>query len=195
MATPLGARKHPCRNMKETLITPAGLVRLHEELQRLKTSGRREITERIRHAVSTDADASANGDYLAAREEQALLELKIARLEQRLDATRVAEPDAENGVVDLGERVRLRDLDTGARYEYELVGALEANPAAGRVSAESPLGRAIIGRRRGEVVVIEAPAGQVRVRILGIDPAGGGPTRRGSHKKTRNVRRATGARR
>ena len=84
--------------MKETLITPAGLARLSEELEQLKASGRREIAERLRHAISTDADASANGDYLAAREEQALLELKIARLEQQLDTARVAEPDAGNGV-------------------------------------------------------------------------------------------------
>jgi transcription elongation factor GreA len=178
--------------MKETLITPAGLVRLTKELERLKTSGRREITERIRHAIATDADASANSDYLAAREEQALLEFKIARLEQRLDTVRVAKPDARNGVLDVGERVRLRDLDTGARYEYEVVGALEADPAAGRISVESPLGRAVIGRRRGEVAVVEAPAGPVHVRIIAIEPARpGGPVRRASYKKRRDVRHAT----
>jgi transcription elongation factor GreA len=155
--------------MKETLITPAGLVRLSEELERLKTDARREVTERIRSAVATDADVNANADYLAAREEQAELEFKIARLEQRLAAARVAEPDAANGLVDVGERVRLRDLDTGRGHVYELVGALEADPAAGRVSVESPVGRAIVGRRQGDVVVVEAPRGQIRVRIVGIE--------------------------
>lgn len=179
--------------MKETLITPAGFARLQEELERLKTSGRQEITERLRHAVSTDADATANSDYLAAREEQALLELKIAQLEQRLDTARIAEPDAANGLVELGKRVRLRDLDTGARHEYELVGALEADPAAGRVSVESPLGRAVNGRRRGEEAVVEAPIGRVRIRILAVEAAGGGPTRRRSHKQPRTVRRTASA--
>jgi transcription elongation factor GreA len=155
--------------MKETLITVDGFARLCEDLERLKTTGRSEMTARIRHAVSTDADASANADYLAAREEQALLEARIARLEERLTEARVVEPDAANGVVDLGERVRLRDLDTGARHEYELVGSLEADPAAGRISAESPLGRALIGRRRGEVALVDAPKGPVRFRILGIE--------------------------
>ena len=136
MAGPAGRGEHERREMTETLITPAGLARLSDELERLKTEGRGEVTERIRSAVSTDADVNANTDYLAAREEQAQLEYRIARLEQRLAAARIAEPDAGNGLVDVGERVRVRDLDTGRRHAYELVGALEADPAAGRVSVE-----------------------------------------------------------
>jgi transcription elongation factor GreA len=155
--------------MNETMITPDGLARLTDELDRLRTTGRSKAAERLREAIGTDADPSANSDYLAAREEQALLESRIARLEQRLAAAHVAEPDAGNDIVDLGERVRLRDLDTGARLEYELVGSFEADPAASRISAESPLGRALIGRRRGEVAVVEAPKGQFRVRILAIE--------------------------
>lgn len=71
-------------------------------------------------------------------------------------------------MVDLGERVRLHDLETGARLEYELVGSLEADPTVGRVSAESPLGRALIGRRAGEVAEIDAPKGCRRLRILTV---------------------------
>ena len=156
--------------MKETMITPGGLARLTDELERLKTTGRDEVTERIRQAFATDADPTANADYLAAREEQALLEARIARLEQRLGAAHVAEPDAGNGVVDVGERVRLRDLDTGARVVYELVGSLEGDPEAGRISAESPLGRALIGRRKGEVALVEAPKGRLQFKILAIEP-------------------------
>jgi transcription elongation factor GreA len=155
--------------MKETMITPGGLARLTDELDRLRTTGRDEAAERIRRAIGTDADPSANSDYLAAREEQALLESRIARLDERLAAAHVAEPDAANGIVDLGELVRLRDLDTGARFEYELVGSLEADPAASRISAESPLGRALIGRRRGEIAVVEAPKRQFRLKILAIE--------------------------
>ncbi len=155
--------------MKEMMITPAGLMRFGQELDRLKTVGRQEIADRLRDALATDADASASADYLAVREDQALLEARIVRLERRLDAARVAEPNVRNGVVDLGERVRLRNLDTGARHEYELVGSLEAEPAAGRISAESPVGRALIGRRRGDVALVEAPRGRLRFRIVALD--------------------------
>jgi transcription elongation factor GreA len=154
--------------MNETLITPTGLARLSGELERLRTSGRQAVTERIRVAKATDADANNNPDYQAAREEHAQLEARIARLEQRLAVALVAEPDAANDVVDLGERVRLRDLKTGARHEYELVGTLEADPAAGRISAASPLGRALIGRRRGEIAVFQSPRGRRRLKILSV---------------------------
>ena len=155
--------------MNETLITPAGLARLSAELERLKSTGRDAIAERIRHAVSTDADPTANSDYLAAREEQARHEARIARLEQRLAAARVAEPDAANDVVDVGESVVLRDLDTGAVHEYELVGSFEADPSAGRISAASPLGQALVGLRTGDVAVVQAPKGRRQLKILAIE--------------------------
>jgi transcription elongation factor GreA len=154
--------------MNETLITPTGLARLSDELDRLRTLGRQEITERIRRSIATDADATANADYQAAREEQGALEARIARLERRLESAHVVEPDASNNVLDLGERVRLRDLETGKRHEYVLVGSLEADPGAGRISAASPLGRALIGRRRGEIAVVEAPTGERRFTILSV---------------------------
>src|SRR5262245_20585942 len=156
-------------SMNETTITLAGLARLCEELNRLKTTGRQEIADRLRHAASMEADVNANAGYLAAREEQARLEARIAQLEGRLATTRVVEPDGANDTVDLGERVRLRDLDTGSRVEYELVGTYEADPGAGRISAESPVGRALIGRRRGDVALVQAPNGQVRLRIVAIE--------------------------
>jgi transcription elongation factor GreA len=155
--------------MKERLITLDGLSRLCSELDELKTIGRQEVADRIRYAVSVEADPSMSADYLAAREEQARLEARIALLEERLAAARVAGPDGANDTVDLGERVRLRDLETGRRIEYELVGTFEADPTAGRISAESPVGRALIGRRRGEVALVRAPRGEVRLRIDAIE--------------------------
>ncbi len=157
--------------MNERLMTAEGLARLSEELDRLKTTGRHEIADRLRHAVATETDPSVDADYLAAREEQARLEAKIARLEQRFSSARVVEPDDANGAVDLGERVRLRDLDTGSNVVYELVGSFEADPAAGRISAESPVGRALIGRRPGDVALVEAPKGRVRLRVVAIEAA------------------------
>jgi transcription elongation factor GreA len=154
--------------MNELLITPTGLTRLAAELDRLKTTERRASAERLRRAAETDGDRSANTDYLIAREEHAFLEAKIARLEQRLAASEVAEADAGNDVVDLGERVRLRNLDTGARVAFELVGALETDLDAGKISAVSPLGTAILGRRKGETVVVRTPKGETRYAIISI---------------------------
>lgn len=158
--------------MNELLITPTGLTRLAAELDRLKTIERRASAERLRRAAETDGDRSANTDYLIAREEHAFLEAKIARLEQRLAASEVAEADADNDVVELGERVRLRNLDTGARVAFELVGALETDLDAGKISAVSPLGTAILGRRKGETVVVRTPRGETRYRITSISEGG-----------------------
>src|SRR5262249_42336127 len=127
--------------MHEPVITREGLARLNEELERLTTVGRRTIAERLKHAVATEANPLANADYRDAREEQALLERRIALLEERLRAARLVEPRPGNGRVDVGERVRLRDLDSGERLELELVGPLEADPSAGRISVVSPLGK------------------------------------------------------
>jgi len=157
--------------MNEMLITPAGLARLEAELDRLRTDGRRDAAERLRHAAATEADVTESADYRAAREEKDRLEARIAQLEQRLGAAEVAEADDANGVIDLGERVRLRNLDTGMRFDFQVVGTLEADLPAGRISAVSPLGRALLGRRRGEIVLVEAPVGVRRFKILRIEPA------------------------
>jgi transcription elongation factor GreA len=154
--------------MSDTAITPAGLGRLMDELERLTTVARREVADRIRHAVSTDANPAENADYLDAREDQALLERRIAILEHRISAAEIVAPDADNDIVDVGERVRLQDLETGKTLEYELVGSLEADPAAGRISNISPLGQALLGRRQGEVAVVDAPRGRMRFQILAI---------------------------
>lgn len=156
--------------MNDRLITPAGLARLEAELERLRTTCRQEVAERLREAAASEADLSESADYRAARDEKMRLESRIARLEDRLAAVEVAEPDAVNGVLDVGERVRLRNLDTGARVEYEVVGSLEADVHTGLISAASPLGRAVLGRRRGEVAVVEAPGGVLRFKILSIAP-------------------------
>jgi len=156
-------------DMTERLITEKGFAEATERLQHLKTVGRREIAERIRDALLTETNAGENADYRDAREEQARLERRIAQLEERLTSARIAKPDGTNGLVDLGERVRLHDLETGEPVEYEVVGSLESDPAAGRISAESPVGRALLGRRRGEVAVADVPRGRLRLEIVDIE--------------------------
>jgi len=139
--------------MHETVITRAGLERLGAELDRLKRVKRRSLRE--------------------ACEEQELLERRIALLEERLHAVRLVEPQPGNGRVDVGERVRLRDLDSGERLELELVGPLEADPSAGRVSVVSPLGKAVVGLRRGQVAGVDAPVGRRRLQVVAVEPPGG----------------------
>ena len=157
--------------MNEMLITPAGLARLEAELDRLRTDGRRNAAERLRHAAATEADVTESADFRVAREEKDRLEAQIAQLERRLAETEIAEADADNDVIDLGERVRLRNLDNGTRIDYQVVGTLEADLLTGRISAVSPLGRALLGRRRGDIVRVEAPGGVRRFKILRIDGA------------------------
>ena len=157
--------------MHETLITPAGLARLEAELERLRTAGRQEAAAELRDAAAVGADLAENLEYHSAWEHKARLEVRIAQLEARLASVYVAEPDAANDVVDLGERVRLRNLDTGARVTYEIVGAFETDLAAGRISAASPVGRAVLGRRRGETALVETPGGQLRLKIVAIEPS------------------------
>jgi transcription elongation factor GreA len=129
--------------MHETVITRQGRARLREELGRLRT------TEGERHE---------------------LLERRIALLEARLAAARLVEPQPGNGRVDVGERVRLRDLDSGERLDLELVGPLEADPAEGRISVVSPLGKAVVGLRRGQVAGVDAPLGRRRLRVVAVEP-------------------------
>jgi transcription elongation factor GreA len=150
------------------LITWEGFSRMNERLEHLKTVRRREITERIRNALLTETNAGESADYLDAREEQARLEHVIAELERRLTNAEIVEPDADNGVVDVGEKVRLHDFEANETVEYELVGSLESDPAAGRISAASPVGRALLGRRQGDVAVVDVPKGQLTFKILAV---------------------------
>jgi len=140
-------------------------------VEHLTTIRRQEIAERIHRAVSSDRNIVESGDYQDAREEQALLERRIAILQERIVDAEVVDPDAENGVLDVGERVRLRDLENDEEIQYELVGSLEADPFAGRIWATSPLGRALLGRRGGEVATVDAPRGRLRFKDSG-DPGG-----------------------
>jgi transcription elongation factor GreA len=156
--------------MSEFVVTRDGLDRLRAELERLTTVERRSIAERPRHAVATESNRAENADYSDAREQQALLERRIARLQQWLGNARVVEPRLGNGRVDVGERVHVRDLSSGDRLELELVGALESDAAAGRISVVSPVGKAIVGLRQGQVVDVETPLGSRRFKVLEVEP-------------------------
>jgi transcription elongation factor GreA len=155
--------------MHESVITREGLERLNAELERLTSEGRREIAERLRHVAASETNRAECADYFGVREDQALLERRIALLAERVRSARVIEPQPANGRVDVGERVRVRDLESGARLELELVGPLESDATAGRISVASPLGRAILGLRRGEIAEVDAPRGRLQFKILAVE--------------------------
>jgi transcription elongation factor GreA len=157
--------------MNEFVITPEGRTRLEAELEHLTNEGRREIAERLEHAAAGESNRAENAEYLTVCEDQALLERRIALLTERLLSAEVIEPQLGNGRVDVGERVRVRELESGARLELELVGTLESDAAAGRISVASPLGRAILGLRRGEIAEVDAPRGKLQFRVLAVEPS------------------------
>jgi len=157
--------------MAEIVITREGLERLGAELEQLTTRGRREIADRLRHAAASEPNPSENAEYLEAREDQALLERRIAVLADRLRSVQVVEPQLGNGRVDVGERVRVRELESGARLELELVGPFESDARVGRISVVSPVGRAILGLRRGQIAEVDAPRGRLQFKILAVETA------------------------
>jgi transcription elongation factor GreA len=145
--------------------------RLQEELDTLRTDKRREVAERIAHAREF-GDIAENSDYDDAKNEQAMVEQKIAQLEERLSRARLIEKeDVPKGVVAIGTRVRLRDLDAKQTIEYVIVGSAEANPAESKLSNESPVGKAIIGRKKGETVEVAAPRGSMKYKIMDVKAA------------------------
>jgi transcription elongation factor GreA len=155
----------------EVILTPEGHERLKQEIEHLRTVKRREVAERIRIAREF-GDIQENAEYDDAKNEQALLEHRIAMLEDRLRSARVIdEGDITTDVVSVGTHVRLRDVDAKKTFEYHIVGSAEANPAENKLSNESPVGRAIIGKKKGETVDVTAPRGALKFKILEIKAA------------------------
>ena len=145
--------------MKEVILTPEGHEKLKHEIEYLSSDKRREVAERIRVAREF-GDISENAEYDDAKNEQAMLEHKIAQLEDRLLSARVIDAgDVDTSVVSIGATVRLKDMDANETVEYQIVGSAEANPSEQKLSNESPVGRAIIGKKKGEVVEVAAPRG------------------------------------
>jgi len=157
--------------VKDVLLTPEGMEKLKDELESLRTDKRREVAERIAHAREF-GDISENSEYDDAKNEQAMVEQKIAQLEERLNRARVIDKkDVPKGVVAVGTRVRLRDLDAKQTVEYVIVGSAEANPREQKLSNESPVGRAIIGKKKGETVEVAAPRGSLKYKIMDVKAA------------------------
>ena len=157
--------------MKEVILTPQGYEKLKAEIEYLSTEKRREVADRIRQAREF-GDITENAEYDDAKNEQALLEHRIALLEERMLAARViTKKEIAKDVVSIGSKVRLRDMAQNKTFEYHIVGSAEANPAEHRLSNESPVGKAILGKKKGEVVEVAAPRGSFKFKILEIKAA------------------------
>ena len=157
--------------MKEVILTPDGYKKLQAEIENLSTVRRREVAERIRIAREF-GDIAENAEYDSAKNEQAHLEARIALLEERLKSARVVtKKEIKSGEVSVGTTVRLRDVKAGKTVEYHIVGSAEANPAEHRLSNESPVGKAIIGHKKGETVEVPTPRGSLKYKILEIKAA------------------------
>jgi transcription elongation factor GreA len=157
--------------VKEVILTAEGYEKLKQEIEHLSTQKRREVADRIRIAREF-GDIAENAEYDDAKNEQAMLEHRIATLEERLVAARVIDAgDVSKDVVSIGSKVRLRDVDAKETIEYHIVGSAEANPAEHRLSNESPVGKAIIGHKKGETVEVSTPRGSMKYKILEIKAA------------------------
>jgi transcription elongation factor GreA len=147
---------------KDVILTPEGLEKLKAELEHLSTDKRREVAERIKEAREF-GDISENSEYDDAKNEQAMLEARIANVQEKIRMATVIEPeDLSTEVVTVGSVVHVRDESTGKSVQYTIVGSAEAKPAENRLSNESPVGRALLGRRRDDKVSVQVPRGPAR---------------------------------
>ena len=155
---------------KDVILTPDGLEKLTEELEVLRTDRRREVAERIKEAREF-GDIAENSEYDDAKNEQAMLEARIAQLEERLSAAQVIDAaDISTDAVQIGSVVHVKDEKTGKSQKYTIVGSAEANPGEQKLSNESPVGKALIGHKRNDVVSVQVPRGPARkLKITKID--------------------------
>jgi transcription elongation factor GreA len=152
----------------ENEMTAEDLAALEAEIARLEGDARAAIADDIRAARAL-GDLKENAEYHDAKERQAHLETKILRLrEQRVNAVVVSAASSEGGAISFGSRVRVVDESSGRESEYTLVAALEADAAAGKLSVDSPVARALRGRRAGDVAVVETPRGSRSLRVLEV---------------------------
>jgi transcription elongation factor GreA len=149
-----------------TQITAEGLAELKAELEHLETTRRKEISERIKTARDF-GDLKENSEYHDAKNEQAFLETKILKLRERLHSAVVVEEEQGAGA-QFGSTVKLRDEDSGKELEYKLVGAPEASLAEGKLSVESPVAQAIIGKEPGDKVAVETPRGDRHYTLISV---------------------------
>lgn len=153
---------------KEVILTPEGLKKLEEELENLKSVKRREVAERIKIAIGY-GDLSENSEYEDAKNEQAFIEGRVITLEKMLRNARIINSDEiDTDTVSIGSTVMVEDMEYGDQMEYTIVGTAESDPSQNKISNESPVGKAILGKQKGTVVDVNVPAGVIQYKIIEI---------------------------
>jgi transcription elongation factor GreA len=153
---------------KEFILTQEGYDNLEKELEELKTTTRYEIAERIRVALGF-GDLSENSEYDEAKNAQAANEMKIAELEEKLKYAKIIDDSqVDTDVVQVGNIVKVVDLDYNEEIEYTIVGSTEVDLAANKISNESPIGQALLGKKKNNIVEVKAPAGVIKLKIKSI---------------------------
>ena len=154
---------------KKNILTYEGLKQLEEELQDLKVNKRKEVAEKIREARE-QGDLSENAEYDAAKDEQRDIEARIEEIDKILrNAEVVVEEDVDVDKINIGCKVKLLDVEYEDELEYKIVGSTEANSLKGKISNESPVGKALIGAKIGDMISVETQAGTVQYKVLGIE--------------------------
>ncbi|WP_066507130.1 transcription elongation factor GreA [Abyssisolibacter fermentans] len=154
---------------KQVILTIDGLKKIEEELDYLKTKKRKEVSERIKTALAF-GDISENSEYDEAKNEQAQVEERIFKLENmRANAEVIDDDQISVEVVGVGSKVLVKDLEFDEEIEYTIVGSTEADPYEFKISNESPVGEALIGRRKGEIIEVQVPDGSMEYEILDIN--------------------------
>ena len=153
---------------EEILLTQEGYDKIVAEHEELVSVRRKEVSERLKEAISY-GDLSENAEYDSAKDEQAELEERIVKLENMIRTAKIIdEKDMSNDFVGVGLKVKVKDMDSGEEMEFTIVGSTEANSLKGKISNESPVGRALIGAKVGDVVDVETPGGMAQYKVLEI---------------------------
>ncbi|MCR4755749.1 MAG: transcription elongation factor GreA [Lachnospiraceae bacterium] len=153
---------------KKNILTYEGLKAYEEELENLKVVRRKEVAQKIKEARA-QGDLSENAEYDAAKDEQREIEARIEELEKILkNAEVIDEDEVDTETISIGCRVKIRDMEFKEDLEYKVVGSTEANSLNGKISNESPVGKALIGAKKGETVKVETPTGVLKYKVLEI---------------------------
>ena len=156
---------------KKNILTYSGLRKYEDELEDLKVRRRKEVAQKIKEAREL-GDLSENAEYDAAKDEQRDIETRIEELEKILkNAEVVVEEEVDSGTINIGCKVKIKDLEYNEELEYKIVGSTEANSLQGKISNESPVGKALIGAKKGATITVETQAGVFKYKVLSIEKA------------------------
>lgn len=153
--------------MQKTLITKEGLEKMQKELEDLRTTKRAEVAQRLKEAIAM-GDLSENSEYDEAKNAQAFLEGRIVQLEQQIRTAQIVVKGKKNRI-DVGSTVTIEDMEEYVKETVTIVGSAESNPFEGRISNESPVGRALVGAKAGDIVEADAPNSVIKYKVISID--------------------------